>query len=69
MSAKAKTFQANFEKLEKLSSDLQENKVTVDELVPKMKEALESIQVCKEVLKNTKAKLTEINKEFEELES
>ncbi len=65
----SKKFQTNFDKLEKLSSELQENKVSVDELVPRMKDALEAIQVCKEVLKNTKAKLSEINKEFEELES
>ena len=65
----SKKFQTNFEKLEKLSSELQENNVTVDELVPRMKDALESIKVCKEVLKNTKAKLTEISKEFEEVDS
>ncbi len=65
----SKKFQTNFDKLEKLSTELQENKVSVDELVPRMKDALEAIQVCKEVLKNTKSKLSEINKEFEELES
>ena len=69
MSKNEKTFQANFEKLEKLSTELQQNKVTVDELVPRMKDALEAIQVCKEVLKSTKAKLVEINKEFEEIET
>lgn len=65
----SKNFQTNFEKLEKLSTELQQNKVSVDELVPRMKEALDAIQVCKEVLKTTKSKLVEINKEFEEIES
>lgn len=63
-----KNFQSNFEKLENLSAELQQNKISVDQLVPRMKEALEAIQICKEVLKTTKAKLVEINKEFEEIE-
>lgn len=60
-------FEANFKKLEQLSQDLQENKVSIDELVPKMKDALGSIKVCKEVLRQTKSQLKEINDEFSEL--
>jgi len=63
-----KSFEENFKKLEGLSTDLQDNKVSIDELVPRMKEALSSIKVCKDVLKETKSQLKEINKEFEELE-
>ena len=63
-----KSFEENYRNLENLSVELQENKVTIDELVPRMKEALASIKVCKEVLKATKSQLTEINKEFAEIE-
>lgn len=69
MAADKGGFEANFKKLEQLSQDLQENKVTIDELVPKMKDALGSIKICKEVLKETQAQLKEINKEFSELSS
>ncbi len=60
-------FEANFRKLEGLSQELQENKVSIDELVPRMKEALESIKICKSVLKETKSQLAQVNEEFEEL--
>lgn len=62
-------FEDNFKKLEKLSQELQENKISVDELVPRMKEALSAIKVCKDVLKETKSQLSEISKEFSELEA
>lgn len=62
------SFEKNYNFLEKLSGELQENRVGVDELVPKMKEALEAIKICKDVLKETKSQLNEINQEFEELE-
>lgn len=62
-------FEDNFRKLELLSQELQENKVSIDQLVPRMKEALQSIKVCKEVLKETKSQLTQINAEFEDLGS
>lgn len=62
-----KNFEENFKKLEGFSQQLQENKVSIDELVPKMKEALSSIKVCKTVLQETKSQLTEISQEFEEL--
>lgn len=67
MAKEDKTFEENFKKLEKLSHELQENKITIDELVPKMKEALGSIKICKEVLKETKVQLKEISSEFSEL--
>ncbi len=65
--SKNETFEENFKKLENLSLELQENKVSLDELVPRMKEALGAITVCKGVLKETKSQLSKINKEFEEL--
>jgi exodeoxyribonuclease VII small subunit len=71
MSAKKteSTFEDNFKLLETLARELQENKVSIDLLVPRMKEALSAIKVCKGVLKETKSRLTEINNEFEELNS
>ena len=60
-------FETNFKKLEALSQQLQENRISIDELVPRMKEALESIKVCKGILKETKSQLKELNQEFSEL--
>ena len=62
-------FEENFKKLEKLSLELQENKISIDQLVPKMKEALTSIKICKEVLRETKSQLKEVSAEFSELAS
>jgi exodeoxyribonuclease VII small subunit len=65
----SKGFEDNFRKLEQLSVELQENRISIDALVPRMKEALEAIKVCKNVLKETRAQLKEINNEFSELAS
>ena len=62
-----KNFEANFKKLEQLSKELQEDCISIDDLVPRMKEALESIKICKEVLQETKVKLAEVSSEFDEL--
>ena len=61
------SFEGNFKKLEQLSKELQEDTVSIDELVPRMKEAIESIKICKEVLQETKIKLAEVSSEFDEL--
>jgi exodeoxyribonuclease VII small subunit len=68
MAANTKKFEENFKKLETLSEQLRSNEVTIDELVPRMKEALASIKVCKEVLSKTESQLEEISAEFEEIE-
>jgi exodeoxyribonuclease VII small subunit len=65
----AETFEENFKKLEVLAQELQNNRVSVDALVPRMKQALASIKVCKEILKETRSQLTEIGKEFAELDT
>ena len=73
--AKARTnseelsFEKNFNKLEQLSEELQENRITVDQLVPRVKEALAAFKVCKDVLRETEIQLTEIRREFDEIES
>ena len=66
---KESRFQENFEKLEQLSEELRSNEVSIDDLVPRMKDALASIKVCKEVLQKTESQLQEISSEFEELEA
>lgn len=66
---KKRVFEENYKKLEILSQQLQKNEVSIDELVPRMKEALDSIKVCKDVLKETKSQLEEIDKEFSEISS
>jgi len=62
------SFEENFKKLERLSEELQNDKVSIDELVPRIREALTAIKVCKKVLQDTKVQLTEIDAEFKELE-
>jgi exodeoxyribonuclease VII small subunit len=64
---KEKNFEANFKKLEQLSKELQEDGISIDDLIPRMKEALTSIKICKEVLQETKIQLTEVSNEFKEL--
>jgi exodeoxyribonuclease VII small subunit len=59
-----KIFEENYKRLELLSQQLQENRLSVDELVPRMKEALLAIKACKEVLKETKLQLEQISEEF-----
>ena len=68
-SKRTESFEENFKKLERLSLELQENKISVDELVPRMKEAVQAIRICKEVLKETKVQLKEITSEFEQIQS
>ena len=63
------TFEKNFKFLEDLTRELNEGKVTVDQLVPKMKQASEAIKICKSVLKDTKVELVQVEREFEELMS
>ena len=60
-------FETNFRKLETLATELQENKISIDQLIPRMKEALSAIKVCKEVLQETRSQLSEINSEFAEV--
>lgn len=66
--AESKSFEENFRRLEQIAQELHENKISIDQLVPKTKEALVAIKVCKEVLKETKSQLKEIQDEFLELE-
>jgi exodeoxyribonuclease VII small subunit len=64
MAEKNKKFEDNFMLLESVAKDLQSGQVSVDDLVPKMKEAAKAMSVCKEVLKSTKIRIQEIEKEI-----
>ncbi len=59
-----KKFEDNFMLLESIARELQSGQVSVDELVPRMKEAAKSMKVCKEILKKTKIQIQEIEKEI-----
>ena len=57
-------FEDNFKKLERLAQELQENKISIDELIPRMKDAVSALKVCKTALQETRTQLQEINAEF-----
>lgn len=61
------SFEENYKKLELLSQELQSNRISIDQLVPRMKEALDAIKICKTVLQRTKSQLSEIGAEFEKI--
>jgi exodeoxyribonuclease VII small subunit len=61
------SFEENYRTLETFSQDLQQDKVSVDQLVPRMKEALGAVKVCKNVLKETQSQLEKISNEFSEI--
>lgn len=60
----SKTFEENYKTLERLAEELQENQISVDELVPRVQTALAAFKVCRGVLKETESKLSEITAEF-----
>jgi exodeoxyribonuclease VII small subunit len=64
---KNKRFEENFFLLETLAKELQSGQVSVDELVPKMRDATKAMKVCKEVLKDTRIQLSEIETEISSL--
>ncbi len=62
---KNNSFEVHFNKLNLFSKELQEDKVSIDDLVERMKDALESVKICKSVLKETKSQIIKVSKEFE----
>lgn len=67
MSKKAEStakFAESYQVLEKLAEELQDNQISVDELVPRVQAALEAFKVCRTVLQETESKLSEISAEF-----
>ena len=67
MPKKNESFEENFKKLETFVSELKGDDILLDDLVPKMKEALSSIKVCKDVLKKTEEQLEMVKVELDEI--
>lgn len=62
------SFEQHFRLLESFANDLQDNKVSIDSLINRMKDALKSVKICKAVLARTASQLQELKGEFAELE-
>ena len=65
MPEKNKKFEENFSLLDSIAKELQGGNVSVDELVPKMKEAAKSMKICKDILQVTKIQIKEIENEIQ----
>ena len=58
------TYERAYEELESIMKDLQEDKVSVDELTVKVKRAAELITFCNEMLRATEAEVTAVVKKL-----
>lgn len=58
------TYSSAFTELESIMQDLQEDKISVDELTGKVKRAAELIAFCNEMLRSTEAEVTNIVKKL-----
>lgn len=63
----SQSFEDNYRLLEQLATELQDNKISVDQLVPRVQAALEAFKTCRGILKETESRLTEISAEFTQL--
>ncbi|MBL7662781.1 exodeoxyribonuclease VII small subunit [bacterium] len=64
---KTGSFTSHYTKIETLVKELETNKISVDELIPRLESALDSLQVCKSMLSKTQLRLSEIKQELEQL--
>jgi exodeoxyribonuclease VII small subunit len=60
------TYQAAFEELQQIVTDIEEGEISVDELSEKVKRAAQLIKICKAKLTQTEASVDQILKELEE---
>ncbi len=58
------TYETAFEELETIMRDLQEGKVSVDDLTAKVKRAAELITFCNNMLRSTEAEVNKIVKKL-----
>ena len=58
------TYQKAVQELEKILSDMQGDQVDFDKLIVQLKRAYELIAFCKDKIKQTEMKITEINDKF-----
>ena len=60
MSKRKVTYTSAMEELQKIISEIQEEKVSMDDLTEKVKRAAALIQFCKEKLRKTESELGEV---------
>jgi exodeoxyribonuclease VII small subunit len=60
MSKRKKTYASSMEELQNIISEIQTEKVGMDDLTEKVKRAAELIQFCKEKLRKTETELGEV---------
>jgi exodeoxyribonuclease VII small subunit len=58
------TYETAFTELEAIMQDLQEDRISVDELTAKVKRAAELIAFCNEMLRSTEAEVSKIVKKL-----
>lgn len=61
---KKQTYEQAYQELEQIMEDLQENKVSVDELTAKVKRAVALITFCNEMLRATEAEVEKLVKKL-----
>lgn len=64
MTEKPTTYEKAYEELEKIMTDLQEDKISVDDLTVKVKRAAELITFCNSMLRATEEEVTKIVKKL-----
>jgi len=68
MANKKISYKTAYEKLESIYKELSEGNIEIDELENKLKESLEYMRICKEIIKKQETKVTDILKEIEKEE-
>ena len=58
------TYEKAYEELEAIMNDLQEDRISVDDLTTKVKRAAELITFCNELLRSTEAEVNKIVKKL-----
>ena len=62
------TYEKALTRLQEILEDLQEEKISVDELSKRLKEAYQLISLCHRKIKEVKIEIKKIDKEFEKEE-
>jgi len=65
MANKKVSYKIAYERLENVYGEIRDGNIEIDELENKLKESLEYIRICKEVIKKQEAKVVDILKEIE----
>lgn len=64
MAAKEMTYEKAYEELEAIMQQLQEDRISVDDLTTKVKRAAELITFCNEMLRSTESEVNKIVKKL-----